>query len=101
MTYKIKQLTLKISNDQYVKSGTRLTRGKGDVFQEAHTKEGSPKNKKKHLIKLVCSYFQTNEDRNLFEIPLVVNSGKQIWRVTKEKTVKSFKHQTMKKLTQG
>lgn len=77
MTYKIKQLTLKISNDQYVKSGTRLTRGKGDVFQEAHTKEGNPKNKKKHLIKLVCSYFQTNEDRNLFEIPLVVNSGKK------------------------
>lgn len=77
MTYKIKQLTLKISNDQYVKSGTRLTRGKGDVFQEAHTKEGNPKNEKKHLIKLVCSYFQTNEDRNLFEIPLVVNSGKK------------------------
>lgn len=77
MTYKIKQLTLKISNDQYVKSGTRLTRGKGDVFQEAQTKEGNPKNKKKHLIKLVCSYFQTNEDRNLFEIPLVVNSGKK------------------------
>lgn len=92
MTYKIKQLTLKISNDQYIKSGTKLTRWKGHVFQEAHTKEDNPKNQKKHLIKLVCSYFQTNEDRNLFEITLVVNSGKQIWRVTKKKTVKSSKH---------
>ena len=30
---------------------------------------------KKDLIKLVRSYFQTDEIRNLFEIPWIINSG--------------------------
>ena len=42
---------------------------------------------KKDLIKLVCSYFQTDECRNLFDIPLSINSGENIWSIiTKEAT---------------
>ena len=36
----------------------------------------NPKNKK-GLIKLVFSYFQTDECRNLFEIPLIISNQKQ------------------------
>ena len=35
-------------------------------------------------IKLVCFYFQIDECRNLFEIPLIIYSGENTWSVTKE-----------------
>ena len=40
----------------------------------------NPENKK-DLITLVCSYFQKDEGRNLFEIPLIVNSGENTRRI--------------------
>ena len=43
-------------------------------------------NNEKDLIKLRCPYFQTDEGRNLFVIPLIINSGKITWSTTKEKT---------------
>ena len=71
--------------------------GEGEGSQEVHIMQGNPKNKK-DLIKLVCSYFQT--DKNLFEITLVINSGKRHGELLK-KALKSPQHQTLKKLTQG
>ena len=35
-------------------------------------------------MKSVCSYFQKNEGRNFFEIPLIINSGKNTLRITRE-----------------
>ena len=40
----------------------------------------NPENKK-DLITLVCSYFQKDEGRSLFEIPLIVNSGENTRRI--------------------
>ena len=44
---------------------------------------------KKDLIKLGCSYSQTGECGNLFEIPLTINRGEIIWSITKE-TIEVF-----------
>ena len=41
--------------------------------------------KRKDLTKLICSYFETYEGRNLFEIHLIISSGKNTWKITKEK----------------
>ena len=38
----------------------------------------------KQKIKLLCSYFQTDECRNLFEISLIINSGENTWNITEE-----------------
>ena len=35
----------------------------------------------KTRIKLVCFYFQIDECRNLFEIPLIIYSGENTWSV--------------------
>ena len=60
----------------------------------------NPENKK-DLIKPVCSYFQTDDCRNLFEILLIVSSGENIWSSITKKRLKSSIYQTMKKLTQS
>ena len=44
----------------------------------------NPENKQ-DLIKLVYSCLQTDEDRNLFAILLVIISGENTWRTTEEK----------------
>ena len=44
---------------------------------------------KKDLITLVCSYFQTDENKVLFEIPLIINNGENALGITKE-TIKNF-----------
>lgn len=33
---------------------------------------------KKELIKLVCSYFQEDEDKALFQIPFIINSSENV-----------------------
>ena len=38
----------------------------------------------KDLTKLACSYLETYECRNLFEIALIIYGGENIWNVTKE-----------------
>ena len=55
----------------------------------------------KTRIKLVCFYFQIDECRNLFEIPLIIYSGENTWSVTKESVEIPPKYQTIKNLTQG
>ena len=39
---------------------------------------------KKDVITLVCSYYQTDEYSNLFEIPLIINSGENSRNITNE-----------------
>ena len=39
---------------------------------------------KRYLIELVCSCFLTDERGNLFEISVIIRSGKNTWRVTKK-----------------
>ena len=53
----------------------------------------------KKIIKLIFSYFQIDEGRNLFEIPLIISSGKNTWRITKDRSPSKF--QTLKKMAQG
>ena len=45
--------------------------------------ENNPETKR-DLTELVCSCFLTDEGRNLFEISVIISSGKSTWRVTKE-----------------
>ena len=40
---------------------------------------------KKDLIKLVCPHFQTDWGRKLLEIPLIISSVGNAWRVSKKK----------------
>ena len=51
--------------------------GLGNVFQQTW--------KQKNLIKLVCSYFQKYESRNVFDTLLIINSGLHTCRSSKEK----------------
>ena len=39
---------------------------------------------KRDLTELVCSCFLTDERGNLFEISVIISSGKNTWRVTKK-----------------
>ena len=39
---------------------------------------------KNELIKLLCYYFQTDEYRDLFKIPLIINSLGNIYKISKE-----------------
>lgn len=48
--------------------------------------------------KLVRTYFRTDQGKNLFENPLIINSVKNAGR---KKRSKSFQYETMTKLTQG
>ena len=35
------------------------------------------------IAKLVCSCFDTDDCRNLYEIPLLINKGKNVWSTIK------------------
>lgn len=41
---------------------------------------------KKDSITLVCSYFQTDENKALFEIPLIISNGENALGITRETT---------------
>ena len=93
-----------IVQTQYIKGATWLICGKLTFTQKmlsgiSWTIFFNHSENKKDLLKLVYSYFQTDECRNLFETTLIINSGENIWSISKE-IMKSCQYQTMKKLTQ-
>lgn len=70
----------------YINIDTSLTRGEGYNFQMSVNLSLSGKDITNNLkIKRIYSYFHINEARNSFKIPLVINSGKKAWIITKEK----------------
>lgn len=90
LTHQYQAINVEIVNNQYTKGGIRLTCGKGNFTRKLLSVIdwanffNNPKNKK-DLIKLVCSYFQTDQYTNLFEIPLIINIGENTYSITKEK----------------
>ena len=90
-----------IVNDQYLrqstKSGTRVIRADGEVSQRVHIKSVDQKmlsgkeweeffhngENKEDLIALACSFYKSEEGRELFRIPLVINSGEEVWKISR------------------
>ena len=70
----------------YIKIGTSLTCGEWHNFQKSVNLSLSGKDIANNLkIKRIYSYFHIDEGRNSFKIPLIINSGKKTWIITKEK----------------
>ena len=112
-THHNQAINTKIVNDQSlvrsIKSGTLLTRGEGEFSKRVRMKGAdqtmlSAKDlvdffktpvKKKDLIKLVCSYFQIDGARYLFETQLINNINRKITKETIEVLPKSNQEETV------
>ena len=86
---------MNIPIDQCTKSGTSLKRGEKENSQTLQIKSVDRSvmiqlkwennlEVKRDLTELVCSCFLTDERGNLFEISVIIRSGKNTWRVTKK-----------------
>ena len=82
-------INIEIFNNQYISGGAQLKCREEDSTQKMLSGIDSANffnnlEIKKDLVKLVCSYFQIDDCRNLFEFPLIISSGENIWNIAKE-----------------
>ena len=76
-------INAEIAKQQCTKESPQLICEKSNFTQKMfigiHRANFFSNSEQSYLFKLICSYSQTNECRNLFQIPLIINSDENIW----------------------